>query len=97
MALGFRPKHIALFVMGEGLAIGLLGGLVGLALAYPFINGMGKWIEENMGSFFPYFEIPIDVAISALALAMLLAGLAAVIPAYRASRLDVIDALRRIG
>lgn len=97
LALGFRPKHIALFVMGEGLAIGLLGGVVGLALAYPFVNGMGKWIEDNMGSFFPYFEVPIDVAITALVLATLLAGLAAVIPAYRASRLDVIDALRRIG
>lgn len=97
LALGFRPKHIALFVMGEGLAIGLLGGLVGLALAYPFINGMGKWIEDNMGSFFPYFQVPVDVAITAVVLATLLAGLAAVIPAYRASRLDVIDALRRIG
>ena len=97
LALGFRPKHIALFVMGEGLAIGLLGGIVGLALAYPFVNGMGQWIEDNMGSFFPYFEVPVDVAITALVLATLLAGLAAVIPAYRASRLDVIDALRRIG
>ncbi len=97
LALGFRPKHIALFVMGEGIAVGLLGGLVGLALAYPFINGMGRWIEDNMGSFFPYFQIPPHVAITSLALAMLLAGLAAVIPAYRASRLDVIDALRRIG
>jgi putative ABC transport system permease protein len=97
LALGFRPKHIALFVMGEGLAVGLLGGVVGLALAYPFVNGMGKWIEDNMGSFFPYFEVPVDVAITALVLATLLAGLAAVIPAYRASRLDVIDALRRIG
>jgi putative ABC transport system permease protein len=97
LALGFRPKHIALFVLGEGLATGLFGGLVGLALAYPFINGMGRWIEDNMGAFFPYFQVPTDVAISALVLAMLLAGLAAVIPAYRASRLDVIDALRRIG
>ncbi|MCX4243610.1 ABC transporter permease [Paraliomyxa miuraensis] len=97
LALGFRPKHIALFVMGEGLAIGLLGGLAGLCLSYPFINGMGRWIEDNMGAWFPYFQIPIDVAITALLLAMLLAGLAAVIPAYRASRLDVIDALRRIG
>ena len=97
LALGFRPKHIALFVMGEGLATGLLGGVVGLLLAYPFINGMGRWIEDNMGAYFPYFQVPTDVAISAIVLATLLAGLAAVIPAYRASRLDVIDALRRIG
>jgi putative ABC transport system permease protein len=97
LALGFRPKHIALFVVGEGLATGLLGGLVGLAFAYPFINGMGRWIEDNMGAYFPYFQVPTDVAVTAVALATGLAGLAALIPAYRASKLDVIDALRRIG
>jgi putative ABC transport system permease protein len=97
LAIGFRPKHIALFVMGEGLATGLIGGLVGLLLAYPFVNGMGKWIEDNMGAMFPYFQIPMDVAITTVVLSTLLAGLAALIPAYRASRLDVIDALRRIG
>ena len=97
LAVGFRPKHIALFVMGEGVAIGLLGGLVGLGLAYPLVNAMGRWFEDNMGSFFPYFQVPSDIAISALVLAVVLAGLATVLPAYRASRLDVIDALRRIG
>jgi putative ABC transport system permease protein len=98
LALGFRPKHIAGFVVGEGLTIGLLGGGLGLLLSYPIVErGMGRFIEENMGAWFPYFRVPADVALMALGLAALLAALAAVIPAWQASKLDVIDALRRIG
>lgn len=98
MALGFRPRHIIGFVMGEALAVGLLGGGVGLLLAYPFIEyGMGRWIEENMGSFIPYFRIPAEVSLWAILLSAVLAVLAAVIPAIRASRLEVTEALRRLG
>jgi putative ABC transport system permease protein len=98
LALGFRPKHIAGFVLGEGLTIGLLGGAVGLMLSYPIVDqGMGRFIEENMGAWFPYFRVPTDVALLALGMAGLLAAAAAAIPAWQASRLDVIDALRRLG
>jgi putative ABC transport system permease protein len=98
LALGFRPKHIATFVLGEGITIGLLGGGLGLLMAYPLIEqGLGRWLEENMGAYFPYFSIPTSVALVALALAAALAAAAAVIPAYTASKLDVIDALRRLG
>ena len=98
LALGFRPKHIAGFVVGEGLTIGLLGGGLGLLLSYPIVEkGMGRFIEENMGAWFPYFRVPVEVALAALGFAALGAALAAVIPAYNAARLEVIDALRRIG
>ncbi len=98
LALGFRPKHIATFVLGEGITIGLLGGGLGLLISYPLIEqGLGRWIEDNMGAWFPYFSIPTSVALVALGLAAALAAVAAVIPAYNASKLDVIDALRRIG
>jgi putative ABC transport system permease protein len=98
LALGFRPRHIAGFVLGEGITIGLLGGGLGLLVAYPVIEqGLGRWLEENMGAFFPYFSVPTDVALVSLGLAATLAAIAAVIPAWRASKLDVIDALRRLG
>lgn len=98
MALGFRPRHIAGFVVGEALVVGLLGGGLGLLLSYPLIEyGMGRWLEDNMGSFFPYFRIPPEVSVAALGLSAALAGLAAILPAIRASRLNVIEALRRLG
>jgi putative ABC transport system permease protein len=98
LALGFRPRHIAGFVVGEAITVGLIGGGVGLLLAYPFIEwGMGRWLEQNMGAWFPYFRIPTEVSIMALGISAGLAAFAALIPAYRASRLQVVEALRRLG
>lgn len=97
-AIGFLPKHLATFVLGEAITVGALGGGVGLAIAYPFVNlGMGRWLEENMGTFFPYFRVQPDIALEAFALALALATTAAALPAYRASKLKVVDALRRIA
>ncbi len=97
-ALGFSPRHIAIFVLGEAFTLGIAGGVVGLAIAYPFVNqGVGLAIEENMGAFFPYFRILPDTAIAAMVMALLLAVIAAIIPAWQASRLKTIDALRQVG
>jgi putative ABC transport system permease protein len=97
-ALGFAPRHIATFVLGEAFTLGLAGGALGLAIAYPFVNqGVGRAIEENMGGFFPYFRILPATAVAAMILALVLAMVAAVIPAWQASRLRTIDALRQVG
>jgi putative ABC transport system permease protein len=97
-ALGFLPKHVGLFVVVESLTTGILGGLVGLGLAYPLVQqGLGRWLEENMAGFFPYFRISPVTAGLAIGLAAALGLAAAVIPAYGAMRLNVTDALRRVG
>lgn len=97
-AIGFLPSHVALWIVAESLLMGVLGGLVGLAIAWPFINfGVGRFIEENMGSFFPYFRLELGNVVLALVLAGLLGGFAAAIPAWRASKLRVIDAVRRVA
>ncbi|HZF50627.1 MAG TPA: FtsX-like permease family protein [Polyangiaceae bacterium] len=97
-AIGFLPRHLAIFVMAEALTIGALGGAVGLGLAYPFINnGIGRFLEENMGGIFPYFRIEPKTAVLAFGLALVFAGAASALPAYRVARLQVTDALRRVG
>jgi putative ABC transport system permease protein len=97
-ALGFSPRHVATFVIGEALAIGVLAAGLGCALSYPIVQlGMGRWLEENMGSFFPYFRVSIETALVAAALAILLGVVSAIIPAMQASKLTIIDALRRVG
>ena len=97
-AIGFLPRHLALFVLGEAAVIGALGGALGAALALPIVEkGMGRWIEENMGGFFPYFRVPRDMMLGSIGLAIGLAVAAAASPAYRASRLRVVDALRRVA
>jgi putative ABC transport system permease protein len=97
-AIGFLPRHVVWLVLGEGLAAGALGGLLGLALAYPIVEGgMGRFVQENAGSFFPYFRIPPATAALAFSVALALGALAALLPAWRASRKSVVDALRRVA
>jgi putative ABC transport system permease protein len=97
-ALGFSPGAIGFFVVAEAATIGVLAGVLGLALSVPVVElGMGRWLEENMGAWFPYFRIAGKTYAVAMALAVVLALVASVIPARRASRLVVTDALRRIA
>ncbi|HEX4477355.1 MAG TPA: FtsX-like permease family protein [Polyangiaceae bacterium] len=97
-AIGFKPKHLVAFILGEAVVIGAIGGVVGVLVAVPFINqGVGRYLEENMSGFFPYFRVAPHDAILAGLLALGLAALVAAIPAYQASKLNTIDALRRVG
>ena len=97
-AIGFRPGHIAAFVMGEAAIVALGGGVLGLALSYPIVQkGLGGFLENQMPQFFPFFSIPKSVVVMALVLALVLGLAAAAIPAVRASRLKVTDALRRVA
>jgi putative ABC transport system permease protein len=97
-AIGFLPRHLAAFVLGEAATIGVLGGALGMLISYPIVEkGIGRFLEEQMQGFFPVFQITNATMIQAFVFAALLGVLAAAIPAYRASKLDVIDALRRVG
>jgi putative ABC transport system permease protein len=97
-AIGFLPGHVAMWVVGESLVMGLLGGLLGVGIAWPFINlGVGRFIEENMGNFFPYFRLETTNVLLGLALAGLLGAAASVLPAWQASKLKIIDAVRRVA
>ncbi len=94
-ALGFRPSQIRLLVVGEALCLSLAAGLLGLALAFPLVQvAVGTWLEENLGQFFPVFRVTPPTMGLALLLTLGLGALAAWIPAARAGKLPVIEALR---
>lgn len=95
-ALGFRSRHIAFFVLGEALLLGLCGGLLGLVAAYPVVErAVSRYLENNM-DFWP-LQLPFSAVVAAPGLCALLGVLAAAIPAYQASKLGVIEALRHVG
>jgi putative ABC transport system permease protein len=97
-AIGFLPRHVAILVVIEGAVLGLIGGGMGLLAAFPFVEkGMGRFIEENMAQYFPIFRIPSGVAFAALGLAVAMAISASLRPAYHAWKIDIINALRRVG
>lgn len=95
-AIGFRPKHIMGLVVGEGVVIAALGVGVGLALARPVLRFIADALETTLGAFLGPFEFAWSAAV--LAIAVCLAGgvLASAIPAWRAGRLVIVEALRRI-
>ncbi len=96
-ALGFQPGHIGVFVLSEAGLIGLLGGVAGLGLGLLVVSGVGPFLVQNMGGFFPYFEVDARSAAIAVGAAVAMALIAGAVPAYRASRLEVVTALRRVG
>jgi putative ABC transport system permease protein len=97
-ALGFLPRHVLTFILGEAALTGLVGGLIGLALAYPLITyGVAPAVQTNMSLFFPALNVPASVMLSALFLSTLLGFLAGLVPGLRASRLKTTDALRRVA
>jgi putative ABC transport system permease protein len=97
-ALGFSPGQIRWLIVGEAVSVSCVGGLLGLTLAFPLVQlGMGGWLEQNMGQYFPAFRIAPLTAASAQALTLVLGALAAWLPALRVGNLPVVEALRRVA
>jgi putative ABC transport system permease protein len=95
-AIGFLPRHVAMFILGEAATIGILGGAAGVLFGTVVVNGFGKFLEENMAGFFPSFKVAPATTAAAFLLAVGLGVIASLVPAFGASRLSVIDALRRV-
>jgi len=96
-ALGFQPAHIRTFIVGEALTLSFVAAALGLLLSVPLVSGLGGFLEENMGQFFPRFRMSALTAIAAVSFTLGLGALASLIPAFRAGRMPVTDALRRIA
>ncbi|MGO9838235.1 MAG: ABC transporter permease [Polyangiaceae bacterium] len=98
LAIGFLPSHIARWIVAESFVTAIVGGALGALLAWPFINlFLRRFVDENVGSFFPYFGLDAGHALLGVGLSGVLGAAAGAIPAWRASRLRVVDAVRRVG
>jgi putative ABC transport system permease protein len=97
-AIGFSARQLQALVLSEGISIAVLGYLLGMLLAYPIVElGMGRWLEENAGKFFPSFRLTFSTALTAFGLCILLSLIAGLLPARSQARLTVADALRHTG
>jgi putative ABC transport system permease protein len=92
--LGFPSARIFALVVGEGLLVAVVGGVIGAALARLTVNGDFLGMS---GGFIPAFGVNNWNVIVGLGLSALIGILAAVIPATMASRLKIVDALRRVA
>jgi|RhiMethySRZTD1v2_1073278.scaffolds.fasta_scaffold102517_3 putative ABC transport system permease protein len=92
--LGFPAATIFALVVGEGLVVAVLGGVIGSALARLVINAEFLGMA---GGFIPAFSVGNRNVAIGLGLSALIGILAAMLPAIMASRLKVVDALRRVA
>jgi putative ABC transport system permease protein len=95
-AIGFQPHHIVGMVLGEGFVVALVGATIGVTLSPPVMRFFADLLEKQMGGFIGNFELHVGPTVAAMAVALLLGMLAAALPAWRAGRLKIVDALRRV-
>jgi putative ABC transport system permease protein len=95
-ALGFGRGRLMLLVLGEALALGLAGGALGLALGFPLVeHPLSRYVESSLE--LRALRVPRVAAATAFALSGVLGLVAALLPSLRASRLEVVEALRHTG
>jgi putative ABC transport system permease protein len=87
LAVGSAPRLLLLRVIAEGAAMAIGGLAVGF--------GCGFWLAQLAGSFLGDLKMPGVLPVAGSALVLLLAAVtASAVPAARAARIDVVQALR---
>ncbi len=91
--LGFRAYHLVGLILGESLLIAAVGGLTGIVMSYPILQGLAGMLQ----SFFTGFEIRIVTLVLAGIFVILVGILASFFPIYRAVKIKIVDGLRNVG
>ena len=92
-ALGFGGGFVALLIFAESLGIALIGGALGIALTFPLADAFAS----SVGAILTGFRISGETIALQLGAALVVGTIAAVVPAWRASRIRIVDGLRAIG
>ncbi len=100
MALGNKGKQIMWLFVTEGLILGIVGGIAGVIVGYALavtISYMGIPMPPAPGmttGFTGQIRVTLALTSQALIIAIITSLLASLYPAWKASRLNIVDALR---
>lgn len=90
--LGFTDAHLLGLVLLESVLLAVIGGGAGLLIAWMITQG-----GDPTGGMLPAFFLPTRDVVLGVGLILALGIAAGVLPAWQASRLRIVDALRRQG
>jgi putative ABC transport system permease protein len=90
--VGFSDRQVFGLVIVEAAVIAVVGAVFGLGAAtlLPIVTGFGT------GGFLPGFHVTLGTELFGAGVALLLAIASGVFPAWQASQLPVVQALRRV-
>jgi putative ABC transport system permease protein len=97
-ALGFGSWPVVASVLAEALLLGLLGGIVGMAIAYFAFNGM-RASTLNFASFSQLtfaFTVTPALLLQGLIYALILGFIGGLLPSLRAAKLPITTGLREL-
>ncbi len=92
-AIGFSNGFVAFLIFAESLGIAMAGGLLGIALTFPIADAFGG----AMGTLFPVFFVSQATVLMQTAAALIVGVVAALIPAWRAAHVRIVDGLRSVA
>lgn len=96
-ALGFQRKNILSAFLAESLMLGMAGGIIGLAMAslmQLFTISTMNWQSFSELAF--SFTLNWEIAVRSLLFALLMGLIGGFLPAAKAARLNIVDALRAV-
>ncbi len=98
-AIGTQPGKLMAIFLSEGLLLGLFGAVAGIAISYAVVGGMNVWpMVFNFGreQIVLHPTLAVSEVLGVLGLSIIVSGLASLQPAWRAARMDPIQALRHV-
>jgi putative ABC transport system permease protein len=97
-ALGFQRRNILIAFLLESLLLGFLGGCLGLFFA-SFMQNLSVSTFMSFQSFSTLaftFQLSMKIVVQALIFSSLMGFIGGFLPALRASRMNIVDALRAV-
>jgi putative ABC transport system permease protein len=93
--LGFTRQSILRLYIGEAVLVALTGGALGCLLAVGLVTAMAN--APGMGFFFLGMKVTTPTFLLAIFVSAMVGLLSAILPAYHAAKLDIVEGLRYIG
>jgi putative ABC transport system permease protein len=93
--LGFTRQRLLSLLVGEAVGLAVLGGALGVLVAIPLIQGLSRR--------FVALGVPLNMRVTlptvgvSLLVAAVVGFVSGYLPAYRASRMNIVEGLRHIG